>query len=338
MAKLSRQFQGQPTDLEYRIVQPDGEVRWVWDRGFAIPDEAGKIFYYGGIVEDVTDRKQAEQRIYEQAALLNITSDAILVRDLEFQILFWNRGAEQLYGWTAAEAIGRNANHLLYQQISPQLKTALKTVVEQGEWQGELEKVTKSGRVILIASRWTLMRDDAGQPKSILSVDTDITERKHLETQFLRTQRLESLGTLASGIAHDLNNILTPILTTAQLLRLKFPHLDDRNQQLLKLQEDSARRGADLVKQILSFARGLEGKRTALQVGHLLMEVVKIARSTFPKSIEVLTDIPIASLGIVLADATHLHQVFMNLCINARDAMPDGGTLSLSAENFHVDE
>ena len=338
MAKLGRQLQGQPTDLEYRIVRPDGEVRWVWDRGFAIPDETGKIFYYGGIAEDVTDRKQAEQRIHEQAALLNITSDAILVRDLEFQILFWNRGAEQLYGWTEAEAIGQNANHLLYQQVSPHLETALKTVVDQGEWQGELEKVTKSGRAILTASRWTLMRDAAGQPKSILSVDTDITERKHLETQFLRAQRLESLGTLASGIAHDLNNILTPILTTAQLLRLKFPDLDERNQQLLKLQEDSARRGADLVKQILSFARGLEGKKTALQVGHLLMEVVKIARSTFPKSIEVLTDIPIASLGIVLADATHLHQVFMNLCINARDAMPDGGTLSLSAENFHVDE
>jgi two-component system, cell cycle sensor histidine kinase and response regulator CckA len=290
------------------------------------------------IGQDITERKRAEQKIYEQAALLEITTNAILVCDRANQIIFWNKGAEQLYGWFAEEALGKDATELLYQEITPQLESAFQEVAERGEWQGELHKINKYGREVVVESRWTQVRDESGQPKSILRVDTDITEKKHLESQILRAQRLESLGTLASGIAHDLNNILTPILTTAQLLPLKHPNFDERSMQLLKLLEGSARRGADLVKQILSFARGVEGKRSVVQVGHLLWEVVKIAKSTFPKSIEIEADIPTHELGTVFADATHLHQVFMNLCVNARDAMPDGGKLIISAQNAVLDE
>ncbi|OKH22624.1 hybrid sensor histidine kinase/response regulator [Hydrococcus rivularis NIES-593] len=291
-----------------------------------------------GIGQDITERKRAEQKIYEQAALLEITTNAILVRDRANRIIFWNKGAEQLYGWSAQEAIGKNATDLLYKEATPQIDLALQTVIEKGAWQGELHKITKAGKEVIVESRWTLVRDEAGQPKSILTVDTDITEKKSLESQILRAQRLESLGTLASGIAHDLNNILTPILTTAQLLPLKLPDLDERSLQLLKLLEGSAKRGADLVKQILSFARGVEGKRAVVQVGHLLWEVVKIAKSTFPKSIEIEADIPTHELGTVLADATHLHQVFMNLIVNARDAMLDGGKLTITAKNVVIDE
>jgi two-component system, cell cycle sensor histidine kinase and response regulator CckA len=290
------------------------------------------------IGQDITERKRAEQKIYEQAALLEITTNAILVCDRANKIIFWNKGAEQLYGWLAEEALGQDSTELLYKEITPQLESAFQEVANRGEWQGELHKTNKYGREVVVESRWTQVRDESGQPKSILRVDTDITEKKHLESQILRAQRLESLGTLASGIAHDLNNILTPILTTAQLLPLKHPDFDERSMQLLKLLEGSARRGADLVKQILSFARGVEGKRSVVQVGHLLWEVVKIAKSTFPKSIEIEADIPTHELGTVFVDATHLHQVFMNLCVNARDAMPDGGKLIISAQNAVLDE
>jgi PAS domain S-box-containing protein len=291
-----------------------------------------------GIGQDITERKRAEQKIYEQAALLDITTNAILMRDRSNNIIFWNNGAEQLYGWQAEEVLGRNAGEVLYKEITPQIETALKDVVEKGEWQGELHKIDKNGKEVIVESLWTLVRNGNGEPKSILTVDTDITEKKSLEAQILRAQRLESLGTLASGIAHDLNNILTPILTTAQLLPIKLPELDQRSLQLLRLLEGSAKRGADLVKQILSFARGIEGKRTVLQVGHLLWEIVKIAKSTFPKSIDIEADIPTYELRTVMADATHLHQVFMNLCVNARDAMPDGGLLTITAENIAIDE
>jgi PAS domain S-box-containing protein len=286
---------------------------------------------------ELSERKRSEETIREQAALLDISTDAIFVQALDHQILLWNKGAERLYGWLAAEALAMSVNDLLDQDTSPQLEEIQKTVIEIGKWQGELNQVTKDGKDILVESRWTLMRDEQGQPKSILIVNTDITQKKQLERQFLHAQRLESLGTLASGLVHDLNNILAAVLTIAQLLQLKLPNADEPSKRLLKMQETNVKRGAALIKQMLSFARITEGKRTAVQVTHLLLEIRQIANQTFPKSIDVYTDIE-PDLWAVCADATQLHQVLMNLCVNARDAMPDGGTLKISAENFLIDE
>jgi hypothetical protein len=254
---------------------------------------------------------------------------------LENKILFWNKGSEHLYGWSAADALSKNANDLLYKDASPQLKAAFNAVLEKGDWQGELHQVTKNGKNIIVESRWTLVRDEVKQPKSILTVSTDITEKKQLEIQFLRAQRMESIGTLAGGIAHDLNNVLAPILMTAQLLETQLH--DERSKRLLPILITNAKRGAALVKQVLSFARGLEGKFTTLQVKHLILEIKQIVQQTFPKSIEISADIP-PDLETVSGDATQLHQVLMNLCVNARDAMPDGGILKISAENFYIDE
>ncbi len=287
---------------------------------------------------EISERKQAEEKIREQAALLDITTDAILLRDWDDTICFWNQGAEHLYGWNTQEAIGKNANQLLYKpETVSQLQNVRKSLAESGAWQGELHQITKEGKEIIVASRWTLMRDKDGQPKSILTVNTDITEKKLLESQFLRAQRLESVGTLAGGIAHDLNNILTPILTAAQLLQLKQPNIDDRSQQMFKTIESNAKRGAALVKQVLHFTRGVEGKRTIVQVNHLCTEIKQIVEETFPKSIEFSLNIP-PDLWAVIGDATNLHQVIMNLVVNARDAMPNGGTLSISAENIFIDQ
>jgi len=293
---------------------------------------------------DITERqaalrehKLAQEKIKEQAALLDVTTDAICVRDLNNQILFWNKGAETLYGWQATEARGKSVSELLFDEPSPEIEAALLEVISKGKWQGELTKITKTGKEVLVASRWSLVCDEEGKAKSILSVDTDITEKKHLEAQLFRAQRLESIGTLASGIAHDLNNILTPILAGAQLLPLKFPDADERTRHLLEILEINARRGADLVKQVLSFARGVEGKRITLQLRHLIVELAKILKETLPKSIEVSIDIP-HDLWMVSGDSTQLHQVLMNLCVNARDAMPNGGSLIISAENLFIDE
>ena len=284
---------------------------------------------------DLSELKQAEEKISEQAALLDIATDAIFVRNLDNKILFWNKGAEHLYGWSSEEALGKNAKALLNKEITPQLEEALKTVAESGSWQGELHKVDKFGKEIIVASRLTLVRDEQGQPKSILTVDTDITEKKKLEAQFLRAQRMESIGTLAGGIAHDLNNVLAPILMSAQLLQMKAS--DEWSQRLLKTVESSSKRGAVLIKQVLSFARGIEGARTIVPVRHLILEIDHIVKETFPKSIEFYTDIA-PDLWTVSADATQLHQVLMNLVVNARDAMPNGGTLTISATNVLIDE
>ncbi|MDZ8104926.1 MAG: response regulator [Nostoc sp. DedQUE12a] len=280
--------------------------------------------------------KHAEKKIREQAALLNITTDAILVQDLSNQIQFWNKGAEDLYGWMAQEALGKNSNQLLYRkQNFCQLKNIQKSVAESGSWQGELHQVTKQGQEIIVASRWTLVNDEEGQAKSILIVNSDITEKKQLEAQFLRAQRMESLGILASGIAHDLNNALTPIMMAMQLLEAKLP--DEKSHQWLAIMEKNVKRVADLVKQVLWFSRGSVGNFKTLQVRDLILEIETIIKQTFSRAIEIRIDVPTQNLWNIFGDATQLHQVLMNLCINARDAMPNGGILKISAKNFWVD-
>jgi two-component system, cell cycle sensor histidine kinase and response regulator CckA len=326
-----------PTSIEFEIVKPDGinyyQARFVpefaWD---------GSIESVLAVARDISDIKLAAQKIREQAALIEISPDAIIVCDLDCHFLFWNQGAEKIYGWTTDEILGKNSCELLFQQQSSQLEIALQKVVEFGEWRGELSKVTKSGQEIQVSSRWKLLLNQAGEPDAILTIDRDITEQKQMETQLLRTQRLESLGTLASGIAHDLNNILTPILAISQLLPQKLSPANEQNQKLLKILEDSSRRGAHMVKQILTFARGLDGELVPLQIKHVLAELESIIKNTFPKSIEINLDIVARDLWLVAANSTHLHQVFMNFCVNARDAMPNGGILSISAENKVIDE
>jgi two-component system, cell cycle sensor histidine kinase and response regulator CckA len=289
-----------------------------------------------GFVLNLTQHKQAEQKIREQAALLDITTDAILVRDLDHQIQFWNKGAENLYGWNTEEAIGKNANEFLYRQETlSQLEDIQTSLISHGSWQGELSQVHKDGKEIIVQSRWTLMQDDQGQPKSILTVNTDITEKKQLEAQFLQAQRMESLGTLASGIAHDLNNALTPMMITVQLLQTQL--FDKQGKQWLSILENNVRRAADLVKQVLWFSRGHEVNFTTLQVRHLILEVEQIVRQTFPKAIDICVDIPTPNLWTISGDATQLHQALMNLCINARDAMPEGGVLRIVAKNMWID-
>jgi PAS domain S-box-containing protein len=288
------------------------------------------------LAQEIQQRQHSEQKIRQQAALLDITTDAILVQDLNNQILYWNKGAERLYGWTAEEAIGKNALRLLYRELLPDLENHYEILTEHGSWQGELHQITKQGKEIVVATRCTLVRDEESSPTSILTVNTDITEKKQLEAQFLRAQRMESLGTLASGIAHDLNNMLTPIMMTVQLLDTKFQ--DRQSREWLSILETNVKRGADLVKQVLLFSRGLEGQRTALQVEQIITEIEQIVKQTFSRAIEIRIDLPPKNLWTICGEATQLHQVLMNLCLNARDAMPDGGILEISARNVWIDE
>jgi two-component system, cell cycle sensor histidine kinase and response regulator CckA len=281
------------------------------------------------------ERKQTEQKIREQAALLDVATDAIFVHGLDDQILFWNKAAESLYGWKKEEAIGKKTQKLWQEKNPSCLQEALNNLMKHGSWEGELHQITKSDQDIIVESRWTLVQEFDQTAPSILIVNTDITQKKQLEAQFLRAQRLESIGTLASGIAHDLNNVLAPILMSAQLL--ESHKLDEHSRRLLPILISNAKRGANLVKQVLSFTRGLEGERTLLQLKHLIMEIQQIIRETFPKSIEVHTQMQ-PHLWTVSGDPTQLHQVLMNLCVNARDAMPNGGVLKITAENFLIDE
>jgi PAS domain S-box-containing protein len=195
----------------------------------------------------------------------------------------------------------------------------------------EKEYIRKDGTLVPVFIGVANFEDS---PEEGVCFVLDLTERKKLEQQFLRAQRMEGIGTLAGGIAHDLNNVLSPIMMSLEVLRMRFPGAENR--EMLDILSASAERGADMVRQVLSFARGVEGRRMEVQIKHVIQDIAKIARETFLKNIQVRTNVP-KDLWTVMGDPTQLHQVLLNLCVNARDAMPNGGKLTISAENVTLD-
>ncbi len=290
-----------------------------------------------GVLVSSVDRsklKRAEDRAREQASLLDLAADAIIVRDLQNRVLYWNHGAERLYGWRAVDMVGRVPVEL--NATDPfDYEAAERVLLKDGLWSGEIEHRRRDGQTVIVNSRWTLVRDDRDRPKAVLVINTDITDTKKLERQFLRSQRVEAIGTLASGIAHDLNNVLTPILMSVGILRRSIT--DPEADKVLDVIECSAARGAGIVSQVVTFARGVEVDRTILQPQQIVAEVAKIISQTFPRNIDIQTQLPPESWTLS-ADATQIHQVLLNLCVNARDAMPAGGRLTIATENVKIDE
>jgi two-component system, cell cycle sensor histidine kinase and response regulator CckA len=260
--------------------------------------------------------------------------------DLQTDKFTWSIELEALYGLEPGSFEDNLDRWLdtLHPEDRPKVSQQLQEIITQGlGLDTEFRILSPQGNSRWIAVKSSVFHNDGGKALRTIGIHMDVTEKKELEAQFLRAQRLESLGTLSGGIAHDLNNILTPILAVAQLLPLRIPNLDDRTQGMIKILESSAKRGAALISQILSFARGIEGKRVCLQLSHLISDIEKILHQTLPKSIEISTDLP-RDLWMVLGDQTQIHQVLMNLCVNGRDAMPNGGILSISAVNIRIDD
>ena len=285
--------------------------------------------------EENIKRKQAEEHTRQQAMIIDIAPNAIQMLDFGGEILFWSKGAERIYGWLASEVINKNVQELMFKDTNSKFTFVNEVTIKKGEWIGELEQVTKSGKKIIVESHQLLVKDNDDIAKSILVINTDITEKKKLEAQFLRAQRMECVGALASGIAHDLNNILAPIILSLQIFKNRLT--DEKSQKLLSMLESSSQRGAELVQQVLSFGRGLENETITLQVNHLVKEIEKIIRETFPKNIRTFINLA-KDVWMISAVATQIHQVLMNLCVNARDAMSEGGILTISVENIFIDE
>jgi PAS domain S-box-containing protein len=311
----------------------NGETFWESASISPITNHAGKITGYLGVKDDITRDKLAAEKIQEQAAMLNLAHDAITIRDLDNRITYWNRSAERIYGWSNAEAVGQIASELL-KLDSFGVTEAWRQLLANGFWMGELTSCNKAGHEVLIEATWTLVRTVDGQPKAVFATSVDITNARKLLQQVARSQRIESLGTLASGVAHDLNNILTPIMVSISLLKEQVH--DPKFAHLLAGLDNSTQRGAQLVKQILTFGRVAKGEHVPLNVREIAHEIEQLVRETFPKSIQLEINAP-EKLWHVIGDHTQLHQVFLNLAINARDAMPAGGKLTFTFENHDVD-
>lgn len=458
MTQLRR---GEPWHGEFVVVNRHGRTFPALVTNSHLLDEAGQFAGIVGVSTDITERKQAEEALARLAAIVESSDDAIIGKDLGGVITSWNRGAERIYGYTAAEMVGQSIQPLIPAGAIDEEQSLLERLRE-GESVGHLEaqRLTKDGQLIdvsvtlspimnatgtvsgiakvardvtaakraqaqLVASEsrfrrlvesnaqgvlfwyasgriseandaflkmigyrradlaagrlnWSALtppeyadldvraleelaqtgactsfekeylRQDGTRVPVLIGAATfedrpdegvafvvDLTERKKLEKQFLRAQRLEGIGTLAGGIAHDLNNVLAPILMSVELLKEMNPGPDAT--AIVDTLEISAVRGAELVKQVLSFARGVTGDRVAVALPHLTRDLVKLMRDTFPKSIDVHVE-SVPDLWSVTGDPTQLHQVLLNLCVNARDAMPNGGRLVLGIENVFLDE
>lgn len=337
---------GSDFEVAYLKAMEDGEVGSVrayfeplqcWFEVTVYPTDEGIAVYLRDVSADEATRQQLAHntaKLQEQASLLDVARDAILVRSLDHEIRYWNRAAEKLYGWSVSEVLGSSIRELIYDEPT-EFDEATAEVVANGFWVGVLSQRTRDGRSIIVDCRWQLMRDAGGEPVSIFAVNSDITEIRREEEQRIRSQRMESLGTLAGGIAHDLNNVLTPILMSVQLLDQS--EQDEGKRELLRTMETGIKRGADMIRQVLSFAKGTPGEVQAVRIEDLVHEVMGLAHDLLPKSISIRTELE-PDLWPVMGDPTQLMQVLVNLVTNARDAMGTTGTLTIRTSNLELSE
>ncbi len=292
-------------------------------------------------IRDITERKKAEEQLTLLNTCVSRLNDAIIIAESEQldepgpKIIFANKAFERITGYAPDEVIGRSPRLLQGEKTDPKvLKEIRQALVERQPIQRQLINYTKSGAPYWIEMDIVPIFNAAGKCTHFVAIQRDITEKKKLEAQFMRAQRMESIGTLAGGIAHDLNNILAPILMSIDILKNTAD--DPESREVLDTIETSAKRGSDIVRQVLSFARGVEGEKVEVQPKHLLQDLEKIIRETFPKNIQLKFVIP-RETWTILGDPTQMHQVLLNLCVNARDALPSGGNLTVGIENTTVD-
>ena len=287
-------------------------------------------------------RRQAEQSLRESEErfrqLAEHSSEGFWFAALNpHRVLYVSPAVEKIWGLPAARFYedARAGLSAIHPDDQPRVTETWEACLrgQSPRFEAEYRVLRPDGSARWVLDNGTPLHDETGEIVRVSGVARDITERKQVEAQMRRTQRLESIGTLASGVAHDLNNALAPILMATELMRLEFP---DAASQYLEIIQGGAKRGADMVKQLLTFAKGAEGERLLLQPRHLLKEMEKLIRVTFPKNIQLHINLA-KDLRTIVGDATQLHQVLLNLCVNARDAMPDGGTLTLSAESLELD-
>ncbi len=330
-------------DVEHRILRRDGSAHWLLVRSQTYFEEDGGIRrprLTVGAQLDITASKLAEEALDTERKLLrslfDLLPDYIYIKDEQSRFIACSEQCARGMGAAAsAEIIGRTDADFYPAELAAQYRADELLVLTGTPLINREELVVlPDGQKRHFLTSKLPRHDSTGRVIGIIGTGRDITDRKLLEEKFLRAQRMEAIGTLASGVAHDLNNILAPMLMAAGLLKSEMKSEEDR--RILSLVETGAVRGAGIIRQLLTFSRGVEGARVSVQLRHVLKELDHLMQETFPKNIELVQSLP-PDLWPVLADVTQLHQLFLNLCVNARDAMPTGGRLSIQAENLELD-
>src|SRR6185503_18623720 len=321
-----------PLEVEARLRRFDGEYRWFLKRAFPLFDHAGHVLgWYGGNI-DIHDLKQAEAALREQASLLNLTHDCIFVRDTNNVITYWNHGAEEFYGWTASETVGKVTTHQLLQTVFPMpIDEINQELLRTGHWEGELIHTRADGIQVVVASRWSLRRDEHGRPVAVLETNNNITERKRAEKALRQAQadlahvsRVTTMGELTASIAHEVNQPLTAVVNNANacisLLPDGAPNLEEVRQALTEIIED-ADRASDVITRVRQLAKKAPFEKSPLDLRDVVQDVLALARyESATRHITIRTDLS-QDLPSVSGDRVQLQQVLLNLVINGLDAM-----------------
>jgi len=320
----------------------DGSLVWLADHSVPLFDKEGRITGSLGILMDITERKRAEEHARFQAYLLQNVFDAVIASDTDGRIQAWNNAAERIYGWKAEEVLGQKFHDIMQPEYLNQSREEVFVKIDRdGIWSGEMMQYCKDGKTVDVRSTISVLKDSAGNFSGRVSVNHDITERKRaeetkkiLEAQLQHAQKLESLGTLVGGIAHDFNNILAIIIGHTSLIEMGDMQMERMTASLQAIQK-AGQRASALVKQLLTFARKDEPNLQAVSINQIIEELMKLFAETFPKTIEI--NKQTGKVPFVLGDAGQLQQVLLNLCVNARDAMPNGGSLTIQTDTMMGD-
>ncbi|MGA2852864.1 MAG: PAS domain S-box protein [Verrucomicrobiota bacterium] len=326
-----------PGGFERMFRRKDGSAFPVLINDRVLKREDGAITGIRSTVQDITGRKRAEQQLTDEfnfnQRIISGASVGIIAYKSSGQCVLANEAAAQAINATVPRLLAQNFRQIVSWRVSGMIQMAEEVLATKESRQGEAHFVSTFGREVWLLCHFSHFVQNG--ESHLLLIFNDLTEKKKLETQFLRAQRMESVGTLAGGIAHDLNNVLAPLLFAVQILKGKIS--DDEGQRMLKILEANVQRGANLVKQVLAFGRGIQGERIMVQPKHIANEIKQIVQETFPKSVEFEFQCS-PDLWLLTGDPTQIEQVLLNLCVNARDAMPRGGKLSLQVENKMLDE
>jgi two-component system cell cycle sensor histidine kinase/response regulator CckA len=317
---------------EIKTLRKDGQELWILLSARTTTERS----LAQAVVVDITERRQSEQKIREQSALLDQTQDAIFVIDCKGRISYWNSGAELTYGWKSVEAVGCAAIDLLYDSSREEdFHSSLEDVRQYNEWAGEQVHKRKDGKEILVESRWKTVDKKTEGQRMIMIVNSDITEKRRLEQQSVRAQKMESIAVLTGGLAHDLQNILAPVKMSIDMLKDDLP--GDSSNKLLKAIEERTRSGLEMVRNILTYGKGIKGERIEVHVSEVLEQVLTMMFSEPSDGFQVVRNFH-QQKWAVLGDPHQLKQAFMNLCVNARESMTEGGVLTVEARDLDTDE
>jgi two-component system cell cycle sensor histidine kinase/response regulator CckA len=332
-----RMFQSSGWTGECLVLRRDGTDFPVVLRAGRVEDKEGRTVGSFGIAEDITERKRKEEELRGLAAIVEGSDDAIIGKTLEGTILSWNAGAERMYGYSAAEAIGKPISMIISHERADEMLEIIEKL-KQGEVVKRLEtiRVRSDGKQIHIALTVSPIKDATGKIIAASAIGRDITESRRMEEMFRQAQKMEAVGRLAGGVAHDFNNLLSVIIGYSEML-LDSASRDSQAYRHAEEIKKSGHRAASLTRQLLAFSRQQVLEPRVLDLNQIVAGIEKMLRRLIGEDIELRTSLDPA-LGAVKADPGQIEQVIMNLAVNARDAMPQGGKLVIETSNVDLDE